>query len=101
MDTPHTQPVKIVKFFRPTHRSLVHELAFDRAADALLGLPIADELLRHLVLKLATEPSLARYPQVCGGRLQRAADGWLAVDFSVDADDVVHLVRLSLLGTEG
>ena len=99
MDTPRRQPPKIIKYSPPSHRALVHEAAFDASADELIGLTLADELLRHLILRLAREPSLARYPRI-SGRLQRAVDGGLAVDFFL-ARDVLHLVRLSLAGGEG
>ncbi len=97
MGTTRRQTTEYRPLFPPRVREILDEATFAKAADALIGLPLEDRL-RCLVCRLASAPSLTPYPRVGDGPLQRAVDEWACVDFFLDPDDVLHLVRLSLTG---
>ena len=81
---------------RTRYRTLIHEQSFDESCRRLLGLQVADDLLRDLFLHLAATPSLHRFPLVeDNGSVQRATAGIFAVDFVAEGSQVL-LVRLGL-----
>ena len=89
---------KTSAFLAPTGaRALIHHVSYDASARALLGVRRADAQLASLHLELATSADLDAYRPVGPlSILRRAVRGAYAVDFFVDRNEAVHLVRVSL-----